>query len=97
MAVGGLPIFKRDTKRQYIVLRAVKEFARGDGFFRAFGDTPMPSYTPYGITDILMIAGRSVVPSQLEDRIKANVLQRVTIKRTYLPWWQNPELFAPDL
>ena len=94
MAVGGLPNFKRDAKRQYVTLRAVQEFARGDGFFKAFGDAPMPAYTPYGIPDILTIAAKSLVPSQLEERIQANAIQRITIKRTFLPWWQNPELFV---
>jgi hypothetical protein len=93
MSVGGLPNFNRDKKRQYITLAAIHDFTRGDGFFKAFGDAPMPSYTPYGITDILLLA-KGVIPSQLEDRIKSNAIQTSTIRRTYAPWWQNPELFV---
>jgi hypothetical protein len=92
---GGVHAFYRDTRRQYVVLAAIKAFAQGDGFFKAFGDVPMPSYTPYGVTDLLMLAGRSIVPSKLEDRIKTNAIGRTTVRRTYLPWWQNPETYAP--
>ena len=69
MDVGGLPNFYRDKTRQYIRLTAVHDFAKGDGFFKAFGDAPMPSYTPYGITDILMLAGKTIIPSKLDERI----------------------------
>jgi hypothetical protein len=92
--IGGSHAFFKDTRRQYITLTAIKDFTRSDGFFRAFGDTPMPSYTPPGLPDILKSAGNYFTPAKLEDRIRSNVLVRRAIHDTYLSWWQNPELFV---
>lgn len=86
--------FHNDLRRQYIVIAAIHEFAKGDKFFKAFGDCPMPSYTPPGIGKLVGLLAKSVMPASLEKRLTSNHILRMAVRNAYEPWWQNPELWV---
>jgi hypothetical protein len=77
-----------------VVLKAIHEFAKGDSFFKAIGDQPMPSFSRPKMKDIIKMFKSLAAPATVEERIKSNAILRGTVGRAYRPWWMNPELYV---